>query len=176
MSAKTYLFTGRPCAGKTTIVEKMIKNGSSKYAGDKVVAFDGDVLRKGLCSDLGFSLEDRKENLRRIAEVSKLFNYYDKDVLASFVSPTNEIRDNFGKIVGPENFRLVYVRCSLEECERRDVKGMYKLAREGKIESFTGLHDDAPFEEPENPDLILDTEKMILEECIDSFYKKFILY
>jgi adenylylsulfate kinase len=111
---------------------------------------------------LGFSPEDRKENLRRIACVAKLFNENGNFVIASFVSPTDELRQMVKNIIG--NFKLVFVKCSQKVCEQRDVKGMYKKARDGEIKDFTGI--SAPFEEPLNPDIVVDTESNNLEDCV----------
>lgn len=162
----TFWFTGRPCAGKTVIAKEIMKTSKEKF-----VHLDGDDLRKNLCSDLGFSYEDRKENLRRVAEVSKLFNskLNGSNVLATFVSPTNGLREYVKEIIGYENFKLIYVKAPLSVCESRDVKGMYNLARSGKIKEFTGI--DSPFEEPLNPDLVLDTSKYTLDKCLNLFNK-----
>ncbi len=177
---KTYWFTGLSCSGKSTLAKNICIIFSKKdYPFEWL---DGDFVRgieggrnAGLCGDLGFSPKDRKENLRRIAEVSRLFNHYGDlysakgiDVLASFISPTNEYRKMVREIIGPENFKLIYVKAPLKICEKRDSKGLYKKARAGEIKGFTGI--DAPFEEPLNPDLILDTKKYSLDECLDKFY------
>lgn len=167
---QTYLFTGRPSAGKTTVVNG-IYNLMTKEEQGKVSKLDGDILRDWLNNDLGFSHEDRIENLRRFAGLANFVNYeIGKDVFGSFVSPTNEHREVIKKIIGPDKFKLIYVEASLKVCEERDVKGMYKKARENKIKSFTGIHDDAPFEEPINPNLILNTEKYSIEQCVDKFF------
>lgn len=165
----TIWFTGRPCSGKTTIAEKLLTKLKEK--GLQVAHLDGDIVRKGLCSDLGFSKEDRKENLRRIAHLCEIFNKEGIIVLATFVSPTNNDRELISSIISECKF--VYVNASLEECEKRDVKGMYAKARKGEIKSFTGLHEDAPFEEPLNFELELNTEKESLEESVE---KVFILF
>ena len=147
-------------------------------ANNQYLHLDGDIIRKGLCKDLGFSYKDRKENLRRVAEISRLFNYGINgkgiDVLATFVSPTNGLREMIKNIVGPDNFKLIYVQASLNICEKRDVKGMYKLARQGKIKSFTGIDD--LFEDPLDPDLVLDTVKYSVDECVNLFNKSFNLF
>ncbi len=178
MNGITYWFTGRPCSGKTTLVEEIVL--ASKPTTYPFHIVDGDKMRRGLCSNVDFSIGGRKENLRRVAEHVKDFNEYGPkgiNVLAAFVSPTNEFREMVREIIGPEKFRLIYVRASLEICEDRDTKGMYKMARAGVIKSFTGVHEDALFEEPENPDLILDTEKYDgnIEKCVRQFYEKFSL-
>jgi len=156
----TLWLTGLPCAGKTTIAKRLKEELDNR--GYYTNHLDGDDVRGALNEDLGFTPEDRKENLRRIAHVSKLFNKNGTFVIASFVSPTNELRNMIKGIV--ENFKLVYVKCSLKECEKRDVKGMYKRARTGEIPQFTGV--SAPFEEPKNPDIVVDTENSNLEECV----------
>ena len=157
----TLWLTGLPCAGKTTIAKRIKEELDNR--GYRTAHLDGDDVRGALNGDLGFSPEDRKENLRRIAHVSKLFNKNGTFVIASFVSPNNELRDMIKNIVG--NFKLVYVKCDVKECEKRDVKGMYKKARSGEIPQFTGV--SAPFEEPKNADIIVDTKENNLEECIE---------
>jgi len=156
----TLWLTGLPCAGKTTIAKRLKEELDNR--GYQTTHLDGDDVRGELNKDLGFSPEDRKENLRRIAHVAKLFNKNGTFVIASFVSPTNDLRTMIRSIAG--NFKLVYVKCSLEECEKRDVKGMYKRARKGEIPEFTGV--SAPFDEPKDVDIIVNTEKDNLEECV----------
>jgi adenylylsulfate kinase len=130
----------------------------------KTFSLDGDNIRSGLNKDLRFSADDRKENLRRIAEVAKLFIESGTVVIASFISPLKKDRDYLKKTIGRQNFVEVFVNTSLEECERRDVKGLYKKARAGEIKNFTGI--DAPYENPENPDLEIKTEKENLEDAL----------
>jgi len=161
----TIWFTGLPCSGKTTLVKQLKKELDRK--GCRTVHLDGDVVRKGLNIDLGFSEEDRKENLRRVAHIAKLLNQQGNTVIASFVSPTNEMRSMVREIIG--DMKLVYVKCSLKECEKRDREGMYKKARKGKIKDFTGI--SAPFEEP-NADVVTDTENNSIDECIEKIIKK----
>lgn len=179
-SGKTYLFTGLSGSGKSTLA-KNICILTEDNPDILLKWLDGDFLRgregdrpTGLCGDLGFSPEDRKENLRRVAETARLFNhagdFYSKkgiDVLATFISPTNEYREMIKEIVGPDDFKLIYVKAPLEVCELRDPKGLYRMARAGQIPQFTGI--DAPFEEPENPDLILDTSEHSLDNCLKKF-------
>ena len=117
----------------------------------------------GLCKDLGFSAEDREENIRRIGEVSKLFMDAGVLVLSAFVSPYRADRDAIRELVEEGEFIEVFVDCSVEQCEQRDVKGLYKKAREGVIKGFTGIDD--PYEEPSNPEIVVDTEKHSIEEC-----------
>lgn len=123
---------------------------------------DGDNIRAGINSNLGFSEEDRRENIRRIAEIGKLFIDTGIVTIACFVSPTLELRQMAREIIGEKDFREVYIATPLEECERRDVKGLYARARRGEVKDFTGI--SAPFEPPAAPDLNLDTSRMTLEE------------
>jgi adenylylsulfate kinase len=156
----TIWLTGRPCSGKTTVAAALAARLRSR--GIRTTLLDGDVVRKGLSSDLGFSDADRRENLRRVAHVAQLFNDNGQCVIAAFVSPTEELRRMVRGII--RNFRLCYLRCSPETCEKRDVKGMYGRARSGKIPQFTGV--SAPFEEPRQPDVVLDTERNDVETCV----------
>ena len=156
----TIWLTGLPCSGKTTISRELRKELIKQ--GRRIVCLDGDNVRKRLNADLGFSKKDRKENLRRISHVAQLFNENKNMVIASFISPTNEYRKMIKEIIG--NLKLIYVKCSVEECEKRDVKGMYKKARAGKLKGFTGV--SAVFEEPEDADLVVDTEKDNLGDCV----------
>ena len=126
---------------------------------------DGDNIRSGINNNLGFSAEDRVENIRRIAEVGKLFVETGIITLAAFISPNNELREMASRIIGKENFLEIYVSTPLEECERRDVKGLYAKARKGEIRNFTGI--SAPFEAPAHPDLSLDTSKLSVEESVN---------
>lgn len=130
---------------------------------------DGDNIRAGINSNLGFSAEDRRENIRRIAEIGKLFVDTGIITIACFVSPTIELRRMARGIVGEKDFREVYIATPLEECERRDVKGLYARARRGEVKDFTGI--SAPFEAPEHPDLRLDTSRMTLEEEVNAVVK-----
>ena len=123
---------------------------------------DGDNIRAGINAGLGFSEEDRRENIRRIAEVGKLFVDTGIVTIACFVSPTTELREMARQIIGEKDFREVYIATPIEECERRDVKGLYARARRGEVKDFTGI--SAPFEPPAAPDLNLDTSRMTLEE------------
>ena len=127
---------------------------------------DGDNIRAGINSNLGFSEEDRKENIRRIAEIGKLFVDTGIVTIACFVSPTLELRQMAREIIGPNDFREVYIATPLEECERRDVKGLYARARKGEVKDFTGI--SAPFEAPTNPDLSLDTSHLSLKEEVEA--------
>lgn len=156
-------FTGLSGSGKSTIAQGVEKE--LYKMGYLVKSLDGDNVRTGICNNLGFSLEDRRENIRRIAEVAKLFLDNGLIVLCSFVSPTVEIRELAKNIIGPEDFNEVYVDTPLEICEERDVKGLYKKARKGEIKGFTGI--DSPFEAPPKPDLTLTTQNHSVEESVD---------
>ncbi len=154
-------FTGLSGSGKTTLSDSLNKVLLRK--GYFTKEFDGDVIRKGLNSDLGFSEEDRKENIRRIAEVAKMFSDSGLIVLCSFISPTNEVREMARRIIGPERFIEVYVNCPIEICELRDVKGLYKKFRLGLIKNFTGF--DSPYEAPQNPEIELRTDLWDINKC-----------
>lgn len=165
--ACTIWMSGLSGAGKSTIANALEKR---LYAmGKKTMILDGDNVRMGLNNNLGFSDEDRIENIRRIAEVAKLMNDAGLIVITAFISPYRQDRRNAKKIIG-RDFREVYVSTSIEECEKRDVKGLYKAAREGKIAYFTGI--SSPYEVPENPDVTIDTEKMGVEECVDQILRQ----
>ena len=154
----TVWFTGLPCCGKTTIADRVAT--ILKQKGYKVERLDGDIVRQGLTNELGFSREDRNENIRRVTVVAQKLTRNGVIVLASFVSPYREQRRNARNEI--QHFLEVYVRCPVEICKKRDVKGMYQKALEGKIKHFTGVDD--PYEEPEHPDLILDTDQETVEE------------
>ncbi len=134
--------------------------------GCRTYVFDGDNVRHGLCGDLGFSREDRAENLRRIAEMVRLFLDAGIISLTAFISPLAEDRKRIREIIGPEYFIEIYCNCPLEICEQRDVKGLYKKAREGKIKNYTGI--SAPYDPPRNPDLDLNTGTEPLNDCVKS--------
>ncbi|MFQ5956933.1 MAG: adenylyl-sulfate kinase [Candidatus Brocadiales bacterium] len=155
----TVWFTGLPSSGKSTIAHKV--EATLRERGHKVEVFDGDVIRKNLCSDLGFSKEDRDTNIKRIAFVCKLMTRNDVVAIAAAISPYRETRDYAREEVG-KDFLEVYVRCPLSICKDRDVKGLYKKALDGEIQGFTGIDD--PYEEPLNPELILHTDKEPVEE------------
>jgi len=162
----TIWFTGLPCCGKTTLAKQLKEKLDNK--GIKSVLLDADDIRGGLNADLGFSQKDRVENLRRVAHVAKLFNDNGILVIASFISPTNKMRRMVKKIL--KDIKLVYVKCDLKTCEARDVKGMYKKARQGVIKEFTGI--SAPFEVPDQADLVVDTAKNSLESCVKKILDK----
>lgn len=156
-------FTGFSGAGKSTLsvaVEKELhKRGIRTYI------LDGDNVRHGLNKNLGFSPEDRKENIRRIGEVSKLFADAGVMTLTAFISPYREDRNMVRAILDEGEFIEIYVKCALEECEKRDPKGLYKKARNGEIKDFTGV--DAPYEIPENPELVVETDRQSLIESAE---------
>jgi len=162
----TVWFTGLPCSGKTTIADRVAEVLREK--GHKVERLDGDIVRKSLTSDLGFSKEDRDENIKRVTFVAKLLTRNGVKVLATFVSPYIERRRKSREEIG--EFMEVYVRCPVDECMKRDVKGMYRKALAGEITGFTGVDD--PYEEPPNPELILDTDKGTVEESVQKVLEK----
>ncbi len=157
----TVWLTGLSGSGKSTVAIALERMLSAE--GFLCRLIDGDNLRTGLNANLGFSEEDRRENIRRIAEVCKLFTQTGIVTLAAFVSPTEELRALARERIGEEEFFEVYIATPLEECERRDVKGLYAKARRGEIADFTGI--SAPFEEPATPDLRIDTTGSTPEEC-----------
>ncbi|HKL75700.1 MAG TPA: adenylyl-sulfate kinase [Halanaerobiales bacterium] len=156
-------FTGLSASGKSTIAIELEK-ALVEY-GKAVYRLDGDNVRHGLNSDLGFSPEDRNENIRRISEVAALFKDAGMITLSSFISPYQEARDFARERAGEDNFKEIYVKADVETCARRDPKGLYEQAINGEIDNFTGI--SAPYEEPENPDLVLDTRKLSVEECVE---------
>jgi adenylyl-sulfate kinase len=166
MRGFTAWFTGLPCSGKTTIADGVAETLREK--GFKVERLDGDIIRKELSSDLGFSREDRDENIRRVTYVAKLLTRNGVAVLATFVSPYEERRRRAREEIG--NFIEIYTRCTIEVCMERDVKGMYEKALKGEIMNFTGVDD--PYEEPENPDLIIDTDVESVEQSIKKVLDK----
>jgi adenylylsulfate kinase len=155
-------FTGLSGAGKSTLSVEVEKKLHQR--GVRTYILDGDNIRHGLNKDLGFSAEDRKENIRRIGEVAKLMVDAGIVTLTAFISPYREDREMVRQLLGEKEFIEIYVKCSLEECERRDPKGLYKKARAGEIKGFTGIDD--PYEEPENPELVVETDKQTLEESV----------
>lgn len=155
-------FTGLSGSGKSTIALGVERELHQRGLLCRIL--DGDNIRSGINAGLGFSAEDRRENIRRIAEVGKLFVDTGIITLAAFVSPTNEYRQLAREIIGDNDFFEVYVSTPLEECERRDVKGLYARARRGEVKDFTGI--SAPFEVPENPALSVDTSRQPLETSV----------
>ena len=155
--------TGLPSAGKSTLAHeverRLFERGCNAYV------LDGDNLRHRLNRNLGFSPEDRTENIRRVGEVANLFADAGIIVLAAFISPYHEDRARARALNAPDRFLEVYCKCTVETCQQRDPKGLYRKARKGEIKGFTGL--DAPYEEPENPEIIVDTDKHSLDECAE---------
>ena len=156
-------FTGLSGSGKSTIAMALERQLHSK--GTLCRILDGDNIRSGINNNLGFSADDRKENIRRIAEVGKLFVDTGIVTIAAFISPTEELRNLASEIIGKEDFIEVYVSTPLEECEKRDVKGLYAKAREGRIKEFTGI--SAPFEVPKYADIVIDTSVVGIEESVN---------
>lgn len=155
-------FTGLSGSGKSTLAHAVEER--LHLMGCRTYVFDGDNVRHGLCGDLGFSMEQRSENLRRIAEMVSLFLDAGVISLTAFISPLEEDREKARSIIGPDDLIEIYCKCPLEVCEQRDVKGLYKKAREGKIENYTGI--SSPYEPPTDPDLQVDTATKPLNECI----------
>lgn len=161
-------FTGLSGSGKSTIANAV--EHALHERGIHTYILDGDNVRKGLNNNLSFSPEDRTENIRRIAEVANLMVDAGLVVLAAFVSPYEKDRKNIEDIVGKQNFVEIFIDTPLEECERRDVKGLYAKARAGEIQDFTGI--SAPYETPKKPDIIVDTTKNTVEESAAIVLKK----
>lgn len=160
--SKLLWFTGLSGSGKSTLANEVEKRLHQK--GLKTYVLDGDNIRQGINVDLDFTPEGRAENLRRIAEISKLFIEAGVVVLGAFVSPMKRDRESIAKIVGNQNFMEIFVRASVAECEERDVKGLYKKARAGKIAHFTGI--SAPYEAPTLPDVEVHTAEESIEESV----------
>ena len=157
-------FTGLSGSGKSTVAMGVERELHKRGILCRIL--DGDNIRSGINKNLGFSDEDRRENIRRIAEVGKLFVDTGIVTLAAFISPTDESRSMASEIIGEEDFKEVYVSTPLEVCEQRDVKGLYARARKGEIKDFTGV--SAPFEEPSSPALSIDTSVLSLEESVNN--------
>jgi len=157
--------TGLPCSGKSTIAKKLAEELSERGRDTEIL--DGDIVRDILNKDLGFSKEDRLENMRRVSVLADLLTKHGVDVIVALVSPYREGRDRARNLL--PNFVEVFVKAPVEVCEKRDVKGMYKLAREGKIKNFTGIDD--PYEEPLNPEVICETDRETVEESVSKILK-----
>jgi len=159
-------FTGLSGSGKSTLAhvleEKLFKNGCNTFV------LDGDNVRHGLNANLDFSDDDRKENIRRIGEVAKLMLEAGFIVMTAFISPFREDRAAVRNLISNNDFIEIYCKASLKTCEERDVKGLYKRARAGEIKNYTGI--DSPYEAPENPELIIDTDKETLDESVSKIY------
>lgn len=156
-------FTGLSGSGKSTIAIALERELQKRGLLCRIL--DGDNIRSGINNNLGFTNEDRIENIRRIAEIGKLFIDTGIITIAAFISPNKDIRDMAANIIGKENFIEIFVSTPIEECEKRDVKGLYAKARKGEIKNFTGI--SSPFEAPENPALSLDTSRLSVEESVN---------
>lgn len=155
-------FTGLSGSGKSTLAHAVEEALYQK--GCRTFVFDGDNVRHGLCADLGFTAQDRQENIRRIGEMSKLFIEAGVIALTAFISPFKEDRNRVRELVVPGDFIEIYCSATLEVCEQRDVKGLYAKAREGKISEFTGI--SSPYEIPNNPELTIDTGSLPLSDSV----------
>lgn len=156
-------FTGLSGSGKSTLACKLEEQLFEK--GYQTYVLDGDNIRSGLSKDLGFSVNDRKENIRRISEIAKLFADSGMIVITAFISPYKEDRTQARQLFDEGEFLEVYLKCPLEVCEKRDVKGLYKKARNGEVKGFTGLDD--VYEEPTAPELVVETNKCSIEEAVE---------
>ena len=155
-------FTGLSGSGKSTVAIALERELQKR--GLLCHILDGDNIRTGINANLGFSADDRRENIRRVAEVAKLFVDTGIITIAAFVSPTEDLRNLAQHIIGKDDFKEIFISTPIEECERRDVKGLYARARRGEVKNFTGI--SAPFEAPQHPALSLDTSKLSLEESV----------
>ena len=160
-------FTGLSGSGKSTIAIALERELHKRGLLCRIL--DGDNIRSGINANLGFSAEDRRENIRRVAEVGKLFVDTGIITIAAFVSPTQELRQIAENIIGKDDFKEIYVSTPIAECERRDVKGLYARARKGEVKNFTGI--SAPFEAPAHPALSLDTSELSLEQSVGELLK-----
>ena len=155
-------FTGLSGSGKSTLAHCVEEE--LYQLGCRTIVLDGDNVRHGLCGDLGFSDVDRKENLRRIGEMSKLFVEAGVITLTAFISPFSDDRNRVKSLMGQSEFIEIFVDCSIDICEKRDTKGLYKKARKGEVANFTGV--SSPYQPPENPDLVVDTGSQTLDESV----------
>jgi adenylylsulfate kinase len=156
-------FTGLSSSGKSTIAHEVEERLYQR--GCRTFVFDGDNVRHGLNSDLAFSKEDRRENIRRIGEICKLFTEAGIISLTAFISPYRKDRDRIRSLVKHGDFIEIYCHCSLNECERRDTKNLYTRAKTGDVKEFTGI--SSPYEKPEDPEIIVDTEINAIDECVN---------
>ena len=164
--SKVLWLTGLSGSGKSTIAQHLERKMYNK--GFFAQVLDGDNIRSGINNNLGFSVEDRQENIRRIAEIAKLFLQSGIITINSFISPTIAIRKMAEEIIGKENFTEIYINAPLEVCEARDVKGLYQKARSGIIKGFTGI--DSPYEAPINPFLEIKTDQLSIEQAVEEIY------
>ena len=165
--ACVFWLTGLSGSGKSTIAEKVERKLFND--GYMVQVLDGDNTRSGICKDLGFTLDERNENIRRIAELTKLLIHNGLICINSFVSPTKDIREMAKSIIGGADYYEVHVSASLEECEKRDVKGLYAKARSGQILNFTGI--DSPYESPVKPALSIETVELSADQSAEKLFK-----
>lgn len=170
--SKVFWFTGLSGSGKSTLAKGVEKELYKR--GFCVKVLDGDNVRSGICNNLDFSLAGRQENIRRIAEVAKLFTDTGIIVICSFVSPTTAIRNTAKEIIGENDFYEVFIDTPLEVCEQRDVKGLYKKARAGIIKDFTGI--SSPFEEPINPKLTIKTKNKSIEDSTEEILQMLLTF
>ena len=164
--SKALWLTGLSGSGKSTIAQHLERKLFNE--GFIVQVLDGDNIRSGINKNLGFSIEDRKENIRRIAEIAKLFLNSGIITINSFISPTQAIRNFAKSIIGKDDFLEIYINAPLEICEKRDIKGLYQKARDGKIKGFTGI--DSPYEAPENPALEIKSDELSVEESVNKIF------
>ncbi|MBR9921801.1 MAG: adenylyl-sulfate kinase [Bacteroidetes bacterium] len=165
--SKVLWLTGLSGSGKSTIAQNLERK--LFHAGFFAQVLDGDNIRSGINNNLGFDLDARRENIRRIAEVAKLYLNSGIITLNSFISPTREIRSFAKEIIGDADFVEIYINAPLEVCEARDVKGLYKKARKGEIKGFTGI--DSPYEAPLNPALEIKTDQLSLEKSVETIFE-----
>ena len=158
----SFWLTGLPGSGKTTIAKILEEELFNNNILAKLI--DGDIIRSEINTDLGYSISDRTENIRRAATISKMFNDCGIVVINCFISPTQNIRSLAKEIIGSENFYEIFINCPLDICEQRDPKGMYKKARRGDIKNFTGI--SSIYEKPENADLVIDTGNTTIEDSV----------
>jgi len=162
-----FWLTGMSGAGKSTLAH--IAEAVLFKQDINVIVLDGDAVRSGLCSNLGFSADDRRENNRRVAELAKLFTKSGQICMCALISPSAAFREEAKRIIGKDFFREVFISCSLEECERRDVKGFYQKARQGKIKNYTGI--SSGYEPPLAPDCLINTENASEADCADALIR-----
>ena len=166
--AKVLWLTGLSGSGKSTIAQHLERRLYNE--GFFAQVLDGDNIRSGINSNLGFSIEDRQENIRRIAEIASLYLNSGIITLNSFISPTREIRNYAKEIIGPDDFLEIYINAPIEVCEARDVKGLYKKARKGEIKGFTGI--DSPYEAPDQPFAEIRTDEITIEQAVEELFAK----
>lgn len=165
-NAKVFWYTGLSGSGKSTLAQSFEKKLFA--AGYTTIVLDGDNIRSGINNDLGFSLSDRLENIRRVAYIAKLLLDNGVIVIVSFISPTINIREHAKQIIGIDNFLEVYINSPLAVCEMRDVKGLYKKARSGELKEFSGI--SSPFEAPVHPAIEIDTNGTTVKDCVDKLF------